>query len=785
MFRNGPDWTRLCGWLIVTRVLLGGPTSTARAEIPSFDDDVIPVLTRFQCNTGGCHGKLAGQNGFKLSLRGYASDQDHEAITREAFGRRVNPAAPQLSLLLRKAMNATPHGGGQRIAPDSPAAKLLTDWIQAGIPGPRAEEPKLVGLKLAPSQETLEIGQVVSLKVTATYDDGRQRDVTWLTQFASRDSAMLELTEAGEVKALRHGETVVTAAFRGFVEVAAFTVQYETPVEPTWYSARNNAVDDAVFDKLSHLRLEPSPLCDDATFLRRATLDLLGVLPTPEEVRAFLTDQRSDKRQQLVDALLERPEFVDYWTHWLGDLLQNRKERDHDVRGTKGVRAFHAWLRSQLLAGRSWKEIASAVLTAQGSTLDQPAVGYFIVTVGEREAHESEVADSVAQAFLGTRIGCARCHNHPLEKSTQDDYYHFVSFFSRIQLDRQKPEELPTILQTGTRHQFNLSRQIQQERQKIAEWKSANAEAKQITEAEHRIAEWEKQMQQEAQSPVQVRQPRTGQMLPPRPLDRSATEIPVGSDPRAQFVNWMTDPSNAYFSGAMVNRLWRHFLGVGLVEPVDDLRATNPPSNQALWTVINREFVQSGCDFKHLMRLIVNSRTYQLASATSNSNFRDQRFHSHFMARRLPAEVLLDAICSSTGQPETFPGYPVGMRAVQIPDPFTDSYFLTLFGRSPRTTACACERSGDVTLPQLLHLQNGDSLHEKIRSPDGRLSQLLGKYSENSAVVDELYLTTLSRMPTEQERSSVLAAIADADRAEAMADVFWALLNSKEFAFNH
>ena len=305
MFRNGPDWTRLCGWLIVTRVLLGGPTSTARAEIPSFDDDVIPVLTRFQCNTGGCHGKLAGQNGFKLSLRGYASDQDHEAITREAFGRRVNPAAPQLSLLLRKAMNATPHGGGQRIAPDSPAAKLLTDWIQAGIPGPRAEEPKLVGLKLAPSQETLEIGQVVSLKVTATYDDGRQRDVTWLTQFASRDSAMLELTEAGEVKALRHGETVVTAAFRGFVEVAAFTVQYETPVEPTWYSARNNAVDEAVFDKLSHLRLEPSPLCDDATFLRRATLDLLGVLPTPEEVRAFLTDQRSDKRQQLVDALLD------------------------------------------------------------------------------------------------------------------------------------------------------------------------------------------------------------------------------------------------------------------------------------------------------------------------------------------------------------------------------------------------------------------------------------------------------------------------------------------------
>ena len=774
--------SRCLTFLLAVGLLVG--SAPAHAEVPSFEDDVIPVLTRFGCNSGGCHGKLSGQNGFKLSLRGYAPEMDYEAISREAIGRRVNLSEPELSLLLQKATNAMPHGGGQRLTMDSPATRVLIDWIGGGMPGLNQGHPKVVRLQLSPERQTLVIGQEVSLRVTAIDSDGRQRDVTWLTQFSARDPAMLEISPNGLVRALRHGETVVTATFRGFIEVATLTVQYENTIDSASSAARNKAIDDAVFEKLAHLRIEPSPLCDDATFLRRVSLDLLGVLPTAEEVRQFLNDPGVDKRQRLVDALLERPEFVDYWTYWLSELLQNRKERDHDVRGAKGVRGFHDWLHSQVAAGRSWKDIATSILTSKGSCFEQPGVGYFIVTVGEKEAHESEVADSVAQSFLGTRIGCARCHNHPLEKSTQDDYYRFVGFFSRMTLDRQRPEELPTILHVGTRNQFNLRRQIQQEQTKLIQLKSSNAEPNQISETEKRIAEWEKQFLQEGESPVQVRQPRTGQMLAPRPLDRSESAIPVGSDPREVFVHWMTDPANPYFSGAMVNRLWRHFLGNGLVEPVDDLRATNPPSNLSLWNLLNREFVHSGYQFKHLMRLIVNSRTYQLASATRDSNLRDLQFHSHFLARRLPAEVLLDAICSATAQPETFPGYANGMRAIQIPDPFTDSYFLTLFGRSPRTTACACERNGDVTLPQLLHLQNGDALHEKIRAGDGRLALLLASKSQDSEIVEELYLNTLSRFPSDRERTEILTSLKGDDRSDALADLFWALLNSKEFTFN-
>lgn len=774
--------SRWFGLALLVNLLTLSPL--VHAEVPSFEGDVIPVLTRFGCNSGGCHGKLAGQNGFKLSLRGYAPEMDHEAISRDAIGRRVNSSEPARSLLLQKATNAMPHGGGQRLTMDSPAVRVLIDWIIGGMPGVSDSQPKLVRLELSPGQQTLVIGQAVKMQVTALDDKGLRRDVTWLTQFSTRDPVMLEISESGHVRALRHGETVVTAAYRGLIEVATMTVQYENTIQPEWYTARNNPIDDAVFEKLAQLRIEPSPLCDDAAFLRRVSLDLLGVLPSAEEVRQFVNDPDADKRQRLVDALLERPEFVDYWTYWLSELLQNRKERDHDVRGVKGVRRFHEWLHSQVAAGRSWKEIATSVLTSKGSCFEQPGVGYFIVTVGEKEAHESEVADSVAQSFLGTRIGCARCHNHPLEKSTQDDYYRFVGFFSRLTLDRQRPEESPTVLQVGTRNQFNLRRQIRQEQTKLEQLKSTNPDPKQISDMEKRIAEWEKQFLQDGQSLVQVRQPRTGQMLAPRPLDRSELTIPTGGDPRDVFVTWMTDPTNPYFSGAMVNRLWKHFLGHGLVEPVDDLRATNPPSNRSLWNLLNQEFVQNGFQLKPVMRLIVNSRTYQLASSTRDSNIRDRHFHSHFLARRLPAEVLLDAICSATVQPDTFPGYAMGMRAVQIPDPFTDSYFLTLFGRSPRTTACACERSGDVTLPQLLHLQNGDALYEKIRAGDGRLAQLLSSQSSDSAVVEELYLNTLSRLPTDHERTEILASLKGDDRSDALADLFWALLNSKDFTFN-
>ncbi len=758
--------------------------SAVAAEPTSFNNEVVPVLTRFGCNAGSCHGKLAGQNGFRLSLRGYAPELDHATITREALGRRINAASPEESLLVRKAANLIPHGGGQRLEPGGKAAKILTDWIAAGAPGPRRDEATLQRIEVSPSGSTLAIGESSQLTVTAIDSDGQRRDVTWLTQFASSDSGVLDAAPSGVVKALRHGESVVRASYKDQVEIATVTTPYAEPVDPQSYTERNNLIDDHVFQKLAALRIEPSPLCDDATFIRRASLDAIGTLPTASEVRDFLADTDSNKRTRLIERLFERPEFIDFWALQLGDLLQNRKERDHDVRGAKGVRAMHQWLRSRLAARASWRDIAMAVLLAKGSCDQEPAVGFYVVTVGEKDADQSEVADSVAQAFLGTRIGCARCHNHPLEKYTQDDYYHFVSFFSRVTLDRKKPEDGGSELVVGTRHLLNLQREMQNKRVELQTLQQQNEDAQKVDEAMKRIADLEKQIDENRKSPVEVSQPRTGQRLAPQPLDRSEHGIPPGDDPRQILANWLTDPRNEQFSGAMVNRLWKHFLSVGLVEPVDDLRATNPPSNRPLWNTLNQEFVSSGYDLRHVMRLIMNSRTYQLAADSHDSNFRDTQFYSHYYARRLSAEVLLDAICQATGVPEQFAGYPLGVRAIQVPDPGVDSYFLALFGRSERTTACACERKADVTLPQLLHLQNSDELYRKMKSPEGELAKICAAQSDDNAVIDWLFLSTIGRLPRDEQRGSVNELLKTGDRQEVLLDVFWALLNSKEFTFN-
>jgi hypothetical protein len=716
-----------------------------RDRPPSFVNDVIPLFTRLGCNQGACHGKTAGQNGFRLSLRGYAPEWDYLWVTREYDGRRVNRAVPEASLLLRKPLGQAPHEGGKLLSRGSREHRLLLDWIRAGAPGPRKDEAGVRRLEILPGNRSCRVGEEQQLLVRAQYNDGRWRDVTWLTRFDSNDGAVAEVSPAGKVSIRRPGETAVRAAFLGQVAVVILTVPYTTPVKAELLAKRNNFIDEHVFNKLARLRIEPSELCGDAEFIRRVFLDTIGALPSAGEVRTFLAGRRPDKRGRLIDSLLARPEFVDYWTLQLSDLFQNRKERDHDVRGTKGVRAFHAWLRKQVAANRPWDELVRDVLTAKGKSTDNPAVGYYVVTVGEhREAERSEVVASVAQAFLGTRIGCAQCHNHPLEKYTQDDYYHFAAYFARIKMERKDPRQGPTTLLVSAPDP-NQNR-----------------------------------------NPIGVVQPRTGQFLKPQPLDRSPTQIQPTEDPRVKLAAWITDPKNEYFSGAVVNRLWRHFLGTGLVEPVDDLRASNPPSNPELWQALNREFVSHKFDVNHLIRQILNSRTYQLSAATKPSNEAETRFYSHYYARRLPAEVLLDALASSTGVPNNFPGYPIGIRAVQLPDPHLPSYFLGLFGRSQRVTACACERSEDVTLAQLLHLQNGDSVVQKIRAGDSRLAVLLREKKSVEAIAEELFLATLSRLPTAAEVHAVKKEVAGGDKPEAvLRDLFWALLNSKEFAFNH
>lgn len=759
----------------------------AQAEpAPSFINEVIPVLTRMGCNRGGCHGKEAGQNGFRLSLRGFSPEEDYERMVVESFGRRLSPSAPASSLLLLKPSGAMPHKGGVALPRESRAYGVLLRWIEAGFPGPRAGDRTLDGLQLSGGGE-LAPGASVPLQVTARWSDGREEDVTWLAQFFSNDPAILEVDGEGRVRARRVGAATVRAHFQDRVAVASFAVPRDGAVDPSRFAERFNEIDRHVFDRLAALRLPPSGPASDEEFLRRAFLDTIGTLPTPAEVEAFLADRAADKRVRLVDALLERPEFVDFWAQILGDLLQNRKERDHDVRGVKGVRSLHQWLRRQLAEHRSWDRIAREVLTARGSVDEQPAVGYWIVTVGEtREADRSEAVASVAQTFLGTRILCAKCHNHPEERFTQDDYTHFAAFFASVSLDRQKPESAFTTLEV-------MSSEEREERRRIAEAEKAVArlEAGASDEARRKIVEREKEIAQARRRIEEIRrkpprstQPRTRKPLEPQPLDRTALTLEAGRDPREALADWMI--ASPTFSGAIVNRLWKHFMGAGLVEPVDDLRPSNPPSNGPLWEHLTADFVRGGFDLRRLMRQILTSRAYQLSSATLPENAPDRRFTSHTLPRRIPAEALLDAICQATGVPENFPGHPSGIRAIALPDPLVDVPFLRMFGRPDRVTACACERSGEVTLPQLLHLQNGRTLSEKIGSPEGRLARLLQATPDTDAIVTELFLATLSRPPRDTERAAVRKALeGGADRTEVLQDLFWSLLNSKEFVFIH
>jgi len=721
-------------------------TISSVPPIPSFVNDIVPLLTKSGCNQGSCHGKNDGRNGFKLSLRGYAPDWDWERLVKESRGRRLNLAAPDQSLLLKKASGAVPHGGGALIVADSRGYRLLRDWIASGAPGISGQEPKVTELSLSPEAQTLALGEDRQLTVIAKFSDGAARDVTWLTQFFSNDGNVIEVNAAGNLRAARNGETSIRAHFQSLVSTAVMTVPLAHTIDSQQYRAHNNFVDEHIFRKLEQLRIPVSPAGDDHQFARRVFLDLTGTLPTADELRAFAADAAPDKRAKLIDALLERPEFVDYWTLFYSDLFQNRRERDHDVRGAKDVRAMQAWLRSEVAANRPWDQLARTVLTSAGSVTDNPAVGYYVVTVGEKNnADESEVVASVAQAFIGTRIGCAQCHNHPLERYTQDDYYHFAAFFAAVKMKR-------------------------------AESKNGGATALTIDFPK-------------PQEKISARQPRTGQMMEPQALDRVPCALGEKDDPRVKLADWMTGPNKEQFAGAMVNRLWKHFLGTGMVEPVDDLRASNPPSHPELWNALVKHFIEHNYDLKSLMRAITNSRTYQLSADTVSGNGTDLRFYSHFQARRLPAEVLLDAVCQSTERPEPFAGYAVGTRAIQLPEPKVDSYFLSQFGRSDRVTACACERKNDLSVTQLLHLQCGNELWEKVVSSEGRLGRLLKEAAtaaDEPRLIDELFLYTLSRLPQPAELQKIQQSRQAAEnRDEFFQDLLWALLNSKEFSFNH
>ncbi len=721
------------------RVGLGDTTATVRVSVTgfgvessvSFGNQVLPIFTKAGCNAGGCHGKASGQNGFKLSLLGFDSRFDYDAIVKEGRGRRLFPAHPEQSLLLRKSTAEVPHGGGRRIERDSFEYNLLLRWVRQGTPPGSKDDPSVVSIECAPRQSIVDRQAEQQVIVTATYSDGSHRDVTREVQFKSNEPDIAQVDAKGLVRTDKStGETAIMARYMGRVDVCRITIPL--PVSSASYEwpelARRNYVDDHVRAKWKALNLTPSPLADDATFLRRAYLDTIGTLPTPAEVRAFLDDQSTDKRAELIDKLLARGEYADFWAVKWGDLLRNQRkgQREHQ----RGTYAFHAWIRNAFATNMPFDRFVRNIIAAQG-TVDQhpPVIWYRTV---RNKIHQT---NDTSQLFLGTRINCAQCHNHPYEKWSQEDYYRFQAFFARMGTKSGETAQEPAIF---------------------------------------------------VKPDGAVRHPTTGQVMAPRGLDGPELVIDEDEDPRQKLVDWMADPKNPFFARALVNRMWGHFLGRGLVEPIDDMRVTNPPSNPELLDALAKDFIEHKFDIKHLIRAIMNSTAYQLSSEPTPGNIQDRQNYARAYPKRLLAEVMLDAIGQATGSMETFAGMPKGTKTIQLPDESIQSYFLDVFGRPQRETACECERPREANLAQALQLLNSNDLQTKIAAPQGRLAALLGAKADDDAIIEDLYLATLARRPRASESETIRKYLGARDnRKGAFEDLLWAMLNTKEFLFNH
>jgi Protein of unknown function (DUF1553)/Protein of unknown function (DUF1549) len=721
------------------RVVLGGTSATVPVVVKgyaveppvSFRNQVLPILTKAGCNTGGCHGKASGQNGFKLSLLGSIPGADFDSIVREGRGRRVFHAAPDRSLLLTKATAAVAHGGGRRFNVDSAEARLISRWIRHGtLPG-SADDPAVVKIEVQPKEAIADTSAEQQILVTATYSDGRRRDVTAEAQFKSSEPDVAGVDNGGLVRTKSNaGKTAIMARYMGKVAVCGISI----PLPPLGQSAshptvpRHNFIDEHVQANWAKLNLTPSPIADDATFLRRAYLDAIGTLPTPAEVRAFLADKSPDKRAKAIDAILDRPDYADFWAVKWGDLLRNQRKGQRELQ--RGTYTFHAWIRNAFATNMPYDRFVRAIVAAQG-TVDQHAPVIWYRTVRNRTSQTNDTA----QLFLGMRIQCAQCHNHPYEKWTQDDYYAFQAFFARMGQKSGETAQEPAIF---------------------------------------------------VRPDGAVRNPSTGKVMAPRGLDGPSLTISEDEDPRQSLVDWMARPENPFFARALANRLWGHFLGRGLVDPLDDIRVTNPPSNPELLDALARDFIDHKFDVKHLIRTIMNSSTYQLSSDPTPGNTQDRQNYARAYPKRLQAEVMLDAICATTGAVETFNGLPAGTRTIQLPDEAIQSYFLDVFGRPERETACECERPREANLAQALQLLNSSDLQRKIGTPKGRLTSLIAAKKTDAEIVDELYFAALGRPPRPSEIESLTRYIAaHKDRKAALEDIIWAVLNTKEFLFNH
>ena len=712
---------------------------TAKPFTWSFRNHVIPVLTKMGCNQGACHGALAGKNGFKLTLRGYDPPADHLALTRESVARRVTLADPASSLMLLKPTAAMPHGGGRRFDPRSLEYRVIAEWIAAGAPAPRPDAPDVIGLDAYPRAATLKPGATQRVVVNARYSDGSVADVSRWAKYATTDEAVASVDDAGMVTMTGHGEVAITVWYSSKVRDSRLTVPFANEVSADDFRSfpRNNFIDDFVLAKLKKLRIAPSRRATDSEFVRRAFLDATGVLPTAEEVEEFLADASAGKRRRLVDSLLERDEFVDYWAYkWSDLLLVSSKNLDRTA-----MWDFYNWIRDVVKTNKPWDDFAREILTSSGSTRRHPALNYFVI-----HQETAELAENVTQAFMGQRLTCARCHNHPLEKWTQTQYYRFANLFTRVAIkDGREPGDSIVF----------------------------------------------------AKSSGDIPHPRLLRPLPPTPLDGEPLPLDSPEDRRLHLARWLTSAENPYFARNLVSRVWANFFARGLVFPEDDLRATNPSSNEELFGALVKDFVDHDFDVKHVIRTIMNSGTYQLTSEPNATNQSDNKYYSKYIVKRLSAEVILDAYSQVTGVPSEFAGYPRGMRALELPDVEIDSQFLDSFGRPDRLVCDVKERSSDPSVAQALHVINGDTLNSKLSGGGSSINLFLKLGLSDRRILEHVFLSAFSRYPTESERKSILAALRESRREqgpvetrrqarrEALQDMIWALLTKKEFLFNH
>lgn len=725
----------------VTATLPAKIVEAGQAEPINFANQIVPIFTKAGCNAGGCHGKASGQNGFKLSLLGFEPGEDFEHIVKEARGRRVFPAAPENSLLLLKGINATPHGGGKRLDPKSDDYALLTRWIAQGLPYGKETDPKVATIEVLPPKRTMALGSEQQVVVLAHYTDGTVQDVTRSALYEANEKSMAEADETGRVKLFdQPGDVAIMVRYQGKVATFRATVPLGALVENL--PPARNYVDEQVFAKLKAMGMPPSEGCDDATFIRRVSVDIAGHLPSLEDTNRFLADKDPAKRDHLIDTLLASPEYADYFATKWSALLRNKRAKPTDASMTF---AFHGWLRDSLRENRPYNEIVRDVLTATGDVTENPPVAWF------RQVKEpQQELEDTAQLFLGIRMQCAQCHHHPFEKWSQNDYYSLSAFFTQLGRKTATTKDNEALY-----HKRGVATAVNK---------------------------------------------KTKLPVKPAALITGPLDIAPDDDPRNALADWMSDSKNPFFARTLVNRYWKHFFNRGIVEPEDDLRETNPPSNPELLDALAQHFIASGYDLKTLIRDITRSQTYQLSAVPNNYNKADRQNFSRYYAKRLTAEVLFDSINDVTRTPSNFAGMPAGTRATALPDNSFNagSYFLTVFGRPESSSACECERTQEASLAQALHLLNAKDIQEKIASDSGAAAKLAADPRSDDDKLRELYLSAYARLPEAGELTLAKAHLdkprngpdgmpLDAAKAKRQGyeNVLWAILNTKEFLFNH